>query len=150
MSTERRARILPLFGALLVFSIAALTAGCGSSSGGASTATRPAGVTLLEPAAYRDALAADPAAFVVNVHTPYEGEIAGTSAFVAFDTVTGRAADLPADKAAPLYIYCRSGRMSAEATPALQALGYTNIIDLHGGMNAWREAGLPIVEKPPA
>ena len=38
--------------------------------------------------------------------------------------------------------------MSAEALPALQALGYTNVVDLKGGMNAWRDAGLEIVQKP--
>lgn len=131
---------------MLVLALAATFVACGGS-GGNSPATA-AGVTLLSPAAYRDALAADPAAFVVNVHTPYEGELARTSAFVAFDRVNELAATLPADKSAPLYIYCRSGRMTEEATPALQALGYTNIIDLKGGMNAWREAGLEIVTKP--
>jgi hypothetical protein len=37
--------------------------------------------------------------------------------------------------------------MSAEATPVLQRLGYTNIIDLKGGMNAWRDAGLPLLNR---
>ena len=81
----------------------------------------------------------------MNVHVPYEGEIEGTDAFVPFDQISENAAKFPEDKDAPLYIYCRSGRMSAEATPALQELGYTNIIDLDGGMNAWRGAGLPIL-----
>lgn len=34
--------------------------------------------------------------------------------------------------------------MSAEATPDLHALGYTNIIDLEGGMEAWRAAGFEL------
>jgi phage shock protein E len=34
----------------------------------------------------------------------------------------------------PLYVYCRSGNRSAEATKLLLAAGYTNVIDL-GGIN---------------
>lgn len=102
-------------------------------------------VTLLSPAEYRDAITgAD--AFVVNVHIPYEGEIEGTDAFIPFDDVASFADELPTDKDAPLYIYCRSGRMSADATPDLQALGYTNIIDLEGGMQAWDEAGFELID----
>ncbi len=125
-----------------------LLSGCGTSNDLPGT-TPSSRVTTLSPEAYDRALSSDRSAFVVNVHIPYEGEIAGTAAFVPFDQVSQNAALLPADRSAPLYIYCRSGRMSAGATPALQALGYTNIIDLKGGMNAWRAAGLPIVEKRP-
>jgi rhodanese-related sulfurtransferase len=88
--------------------------------------------------------------FVVNVHIPYEGEIEGTDAFVPFDDVAAHASKLPSDKDAPLYIYCMSGRMSAEATSDLQALGYTNIIDLEGGMEAWQADGLEIVRRSSA
>lgn len=131
-------------GAMLVALLVALTAvACSSDEADDAAGGK---VTLLEPAAYQAAIAAGDA-FVVNLHIPYEGEIDGTDAFVPFDDVEAHAAELPADKSAPLYIYCRSGRMSAEATPALQALGYTNIIDLRGGMNAWRDAGLEILDK---
>ena len=141
-------RRAPVVGIVVVLALAATVAGCGDSKGAATDPAKQAGVTLLSPAAYRDALAADSGVFVVNVHTPYEGEIAGTDAFIPFDRVTELTGGLPSDKGAPLYIYCRTGRMSAEATPALQAQGYTNIIDLQGGMNAWRDAGLEILQKP--
>lgn len=131
------------FGAMFAALLVALAAACSSDEADDAASGK---VTLLEPAEYQAAIATgDP--FVVNLHIPYEGEIDGTDAFVPFDDVEAHAAELPADKSAPLYIYCRSGRMSAEATPALQALGYTNIIDLKGGMNAWREAGLEIADK---
>lgn len=118
----------------------------GAACGGGSTRTpspTPGTVTQLDPAAFRDAIASD-AGFVVNVHIPYEGNIPRTDAFIPYDAVEGRAAELPQDKGAPLYVYCRSGRMSAEAIPVLQRLGYTNIIELRGGMDAWRQAGFTI------
>ncbi len=138
-------KVYARLGAMLAALLVAL-AGAACSSGGDDDAPG-AKVTLLEPAEYQAALAAETDPFVVNLHIPYEGEIDGTDVFVPFDDVEAHAAELPADKSAPLYIYCRSGRMSAEATPALQALGYANIIDLKGGMNAWREAGLEILDK---
>ena len=131
-----------------LIALACILAACGSDGKKSEPTTRAGGVTLLGAQAYRQAIGAGEQ-FVVNVHVPYEGEIEGTDAFVPFDQIDQHLADLPADKDAPLYIYCRSGRMSAEATPVLQRLGYTNIIDLKGGMNAWREAGLQIVSKEP-
>ena len=125
-------------------------AGCASEGDDSSVPTTTgvrSQITLLGPAAFRAAITTE-STFLVNVHVPYEGEIEGTDAFVAFDQVEAHAALLPEDKDAPLYIYCRSGRMSAEAAPAFQALGYTNIIDLEGGMNAWRDAGLPLIPSP--
>ena len=128
--------------ALSVLLVAAvLLVGCGSGGG------HPAGsVALRSPVEYQSAVAARHG-FVVNVHTPYAGGIAGTDAFIPFDQIGAHTADLPADKSAPLYIYCRTGHMSAEATPALQRLGYTNVIDLKGGMQAWEAAGLHLIQR---
>ncbi len=123
---------------------AVFAAGCGSNGGDDDT-----GATLLDPAAYQAAIS-EGDAFVVNVHIPYEGEIEGTDAFISFEEIKAQAALLPDDKSAPLYIYCMSGRMSGEATPDLQALGYTNIIDLEGGMQAWQDAGLPLLQRDAA
>lgn len=43
-------------------------------------------------------------------------------------------------------VYCRSGSRAALATATLKALGYENVANLEGGINAWREAGLPLSE----
>lgn len=79
----------------------------------------------------------------VNVHVPYEGEIAGTDLFIRYDEIAGRQAELPAadDK---IVLYCRSGSMSTAAAIALVRAGYTRIWNLAGGMNAWRAAGYPV------
>ena len=95
---------------------------------------------LLDVDGFVDFVGAEPSAVLVNVHVPYEGHIDGTDAFVAFDEI-GRWDDLPAELDAPIALYCRSGNMSAQATDTLVELGYTNIVDLEGGMNAWTAAG---------
>lgn len=91
----------------------------------------------------------DPDTFVVNVHVPYEGEIAGTNAFIAYDEIVDDDR-LPADPATELLLYCRSGTMSAIAAESLSEAGYRNVVDLDGGMLAWEAAGLPILRQPPS
>ena len=82
--------------------------------------------------------------FVVNVHTPDEGSISGTTATIAFDQLKTRAAELPQDRSTGLAVYCKTGRMSAEAVISLAALGYRDIIELRGGMLAWATQGRPL------
>ena len=81
---------------------------------------------------------------LVNVHVPYEGEIASTDAFIPYDQIDARIAELPADTGAKIVVYCRTGRMSDIAARALVTRGYTNIWNLDGGMVAWEAAGLPL------
>ena len=42
------------------------------------------------------------------------------------------------DRAAPLVIYCRSGSRSAWAARLLQERGFENVLNLKGGVLAWR------------
>ena len=77
---------------------------------------------------------------IVNVHIPYEGEVAETNMHIPYNDTEALTSALP-DKNAPIILYCRSGRMSEEASLALAELGYTRVWDVPGGMNAWRESG---------
>lgn len=86
---------------------------------------------------------AEPDAFVVNVHVPDEGGIPGTDAAIPYDEVDGDAR-LPDDLATPIRLYCKTGRMSAEAATALMDAGYTDVVHLDGGMDAWMAAGRPL------
>jgi len=81
----------------------------------------------------------------VNTHIPYEGEIAGTDAFIPYNELEQYADQLPADKDARIVLYCRSGRMSEIAAAALVQQGYTQVYELDGGMIAWEDAGLPLI-----
>ena len=83
---------------------------------------------------------------LLNVKTPYIGEIAGTDLYIPYDEVAARATELPKDKGAKIVVYCRSGNESAIAAQTLVDLGYTNIDNLDGGMNAWTASGRSLVQ----
>ncbi len=50
---------------------------------------------------------------------------------------------LPA-KDTQIVIYCVSGHRAAIGMTGLRLLGYTNVINMGGGMNAWKAAALPL------
>ncbi|WP_228821387.1 rhodanese-like domain-containing protein [Nocardia farcinica] len=104
---------------------------------------------MLPPAEFAAAVA-EPARVTINVHVPFEGTLDGTDLMIPYDEISEQASRLPTDRATPVAVYCRSGRMSADAVRSLVSLGYTDIVDLRGGMEAWRAEGRPVSVTPPA
>lgn len=86
-----------------------------------------------------------PESTTINVHVPYEGEIAGTDLFLPFHQIEAQQDRLPADRDTPLAIYCRSDRMSATAVETLSHLGFHDIAELDGGMVAWENSGRTLI-----
>lgn len=80
---------------------------------------------------------------LINTHVPYGVEIAQTDAHIPLDDEGLWLSHYPADKAAKIVLYCRSGRWSTVAAKSLVEAGYTGIWHLDGGMVAWQAARLP-------
>ena len=134
-------------------SVVLLLSACGgaamptqSSTPTKPAATAPAAYTNVSPAQLSAMLAKKDFTFV-NVHIPYEGEIASTDAFIPYDEIDQKLDRLPADKNTKIVLYCRSGRMSTIAANTLAKLGYTNVWNLDGGMAAWESAGYKLLKK---
>lgn len=72
-----------------------------------------------------------------------EGHIAGAA---NFDWTNGqleqRAQEL--DKSKPVLLYCASGRRSAAACDYLNEEGFTDVVDLAGGLATWMDADMPV------
>jgi rhodanese-related sulfurtransferase len=92
-------------------------------------------------------LGAERKPLLVNTHVPYQGDISGTDVSIEFTEIADHLDQLPADKNAPVVLYCRTGPMSNRAATTLAGLGYTRVYSLVGGFNAWATAGLPMVER---
>ena len=45
----------------------------------------------------------------------------------------------------PLYVICRSGSRGKQACEKFLATGYTNVVNVEGGTQAWEQAGLAVV-----
>jgi rhodanese-related sulfurtransferase len=111
-------------------------------SGGARSAD---GYYTVNVAQLSDMLADKDFVFV-NVHIPFEGDIADTDLSIPYDQITREEylSQLPPERDARIVLYCRSGRMSAIAAKDLAAIGYTNVWDVEGGMVAWEAAGFDL------
>ncbi len=55
-----------------------------------------------------------------------------------------RLSELPANK--PVVICCASGARSSRAASVLRKAGREQVFNLSGGLQAWRQAGLPVVK----
>lgn len=96
--------------------------------------------TRIPPDEFRS-LSKEEGVTLVNTHIPFQGRLPRTDLAIAYNEMDKRLGDLPKDRDAKIALYCLSGRMSADAAETLVGLGYTNIWDLEGGMEAWEDAG---------
>jgi rhodanese-related sulfurtransferase len=48
------------------------------------------------------------------------------------------------DREKPIYVICRTGRRSAEAEARLRSFGFADVINVGGGIEAWKKAGFPL------
>ena len=74
--------------------------------------------------------------FLLDVREPHEAEIStigGT--LIPQNAVRQRLDEIPRD--VPVIVYCRNGGRSARAVRWLENAGYTNALNLAGGINAW-------------
>jgi adenylyltransferase/sulfurtransferase len=84
--------------------------------------------------------------FLLDVREPYEYQIAqigGT--LIPQNEVPNRLAEIPRDR--EIVVQCRSGARSQRIAEFLKQSGYTNVINLAGGILAWADEVDPTVQK---
>jgi rhodanese-related sulfurtransferase len=145
MNVRTFPRALPLIA--LVLLPASLSAQATDQAVGERVAVDGGAYWSISVAELQTMLVADEKPLLVNTHIPYQGDIAGTDASIAFNEITDHLDALPEDRGAPVVLYCRSGPMSNRAATTLAGMGYTRIYSLEGGFNAGAGAGLPMAER---
>ncbi len=91
---------------------------------------------------------ASPIPFVVlDVRTVEEyrqGHIQGAT-LIPVQILESRLASVPKDR--QVYVYCHSGVRSARAAALLARHGFTRVENMSGGIEAWKQAGYPVVKE---
>jgi rhodanese-related sulfurtransferase len=89
----------------------------------------------------RDFLAANPQAVKVDVREAHElaNGLLEDAIHIPLQTIPGQLPMLEQYKATPIVLLCRSGMRSDQAGQFLEQNGFTDVINLVGGMNGWAE-----------
>ena len=107
----------------------------------------PQGWGLVQPADVSTELLENPP-FLLDVREPAEWENDGYiegAVLVPLRTLAVSLDMLPADKDAPIVVYCKLGGRGSIGMTIVQMLGYTNVRNMIGGINGWISAGFPVV-----
>ena len=88
-------------------------------------------------------------AVLIDTREPHEWDVAHLQGakLVSPAAVAELVPELAPERSKRLLLYCASGNRSARAADVLQnELGYENVASVAGGIEAWQQAGLPVVE----
>jgi sulfur-carrier protein adenylyltransferase/sulfurtransferase len=88
---------------------------------------------------FKDRLDAGENFFLLDVRDPHEADISsmGADKLIPKNVVRQRLNEIPRD--VPVVVHCRTGVRSADVVRWLEDEGYTNAVNLAGGINAWAE-----------
>lgn len=112
--------------------------------------TLPQGYDLIRADALNVELVENPDIFLLDVRSPGEwenGYIAGAE-FAWVDEFLSSMEVMPADLDTPIVVYCGSSYRAGIVTVWLRLMGYSDVRNLIGGINAWNAAGLPLEGAP--
>ena len=85
--------------------------------------------------------------FLVDVRSVEEhnsGAIPGTDVNIEYREIAKRHKEIGAGLGDHIVVYCQSGKRSNVAADTLTELGYTNVYNIRGSVNAWLQAGYPL------
>jgi thioredoxin 1 len=102
------------------------------------------GVQLVSAQAFAETLKATSSATIIDVRTPEEFQGGHLIDAVNFNVL---APDFQAqvsklDRDQPVFVYCKAGGRSADASEIMKDMGFTIIYDMQGGYKAWSAAGM--------
>lgn len=104
-------------------------------------------ITTITPQKLSELIHSGAAVELIDVRTPVEYREVHVSCARNVPLDQLNAAQFAAGRSAaePLYVICRSGSRGKQACEKFLAAGYTNVVNVEGGTQAWDQAGLPVV-----
>jgi thioredoxin len=101
-------------------------------------------IKIIDPVAFKNEITATPNAQILDVRTPEEFASehipnAQNVNWLSTDFISKTAKYV---KTQPVFVYCKIGGRSHKAAEKLAELGFTQIIELEGGILKWEAAGL--------
>ncbi len=104
-------------------------------------------VTTMSPKQLHDLVESGKSVELIDVRTPieYREVHVGFARNVPLDQLDATQFASGRDGSQPLYVICRSGSRGKQACEKFLAAGYTNVVNVEGGTQAWDQAGLPVV-----
>ena len=125
----------------LLVTTALLLGACGDSTATDTT------LETLDVGEIHELVTAPPAdLMVLDIRTPEEfagGHLANAINIDYYaDDFETRLAELDLD--VPYVMYCRTGNRSSKALPIMDSLGFSEVYELGGGIQAWNGTNLPI------
>lgn len=155
MITTRK-KTLPVRAALLSCIVSSII-GLSGASAQPNEPTDPASIGTLRPNGIRhvnvsqshDLISADPSIIIVDVRSGMEFQRGHIDGAININYLLPRfrnhLSGLDPDKT--YLVHCKSGHRSGRAAPIMKAEGFSNVIHMDGGFDAWKKAGLPIESK---
>jgi rhodanese-related sulfurtransferase len=127
---------------------------CGVASNAQAPATQPASAPKAKSAVRNvtveqfEALRRGTNAVVLDVRTQEEFVDGHLEGAVLLDYRAPDFAEKVAklDKSKQYLVHCAAGGRSARACTKMESLGFTNLVNLEGGLGAWTDAGKPVVK----
>lgn len=101
--------------------------------------------SALSPRDFNSKYKDTPNAVLLDVRTEEEvraGTIMGSQNIVYDDSFENKIGNLPTS--APIFVYCAAGKRSEKAARILKDKGFKEVYQLKGGLNAWKEAKMPL------
>jgi rhodanese-related sulfurtransferase len=131
----------------IIFSLGALSAcGGGNAEGNSSAQTEAALVNDIEVDEFKS-LKEEKPGIILDVRTPGETSSGIVEGALLIDITQSDFMDKISklDKTKPIYVYCKVGGRSSNASQKLVDLGYTQVYNVMGGMDTWKSKGYPTV-----
>lgn len=103
---------------------------------------------LIDPKDLKEAIDRGEKIFILDVREKAEWDAGRieNAVHIRLTELTDNLDKLPADKKAFIVVYCKVGLRGMIALAVLRILGYENVHNLRGGLDAWIAAGYPIVK----